>query len=502
MEVNLGFCGYHGYQIAFFRTITAAESQDCVVPDTLPDIASIMYTSGCVLIRSKDVSDGHIRMEANVPARVFCRGDGERQDFCLDVNIPFYLSAEDDAITEGSVCTAALKLRHLETRMLNPRKVSVRAEISVDLTCYSEENVLFCTAPEEDSGNIHVLEQETELTAIESITEKTFVLTDEYELPSDRSSAAEIISQDADIIVQELRSVGSKLILKGTARSALICRMENGEPEQLCFQTAFSQIIETETGTEDALFGTQMMMSGMYYELTPGADGRSISMELHLVAQVAVYVRRRIRYLSDVYSNAYALKMERVNRTLLLYDKEITIRDTCSTTVDTAGEVSGVIACRATAMEWSCSGDEISVQLMLRLCWRSGDKICSTERLIQSKVKQEAIKCALRLLDVTVQDVHASCSATGIELRIPLEIRGFAVQSSEETCIEHVEYDESAPLDLEDKPTLVVLYPGYSGDLWTLAKENCSTTDAICAANDISDGILHTDRLLLIPKSV
>ena len=285
MEVNLGFCGYHGYQIAFFRTITAAESQDCVVPDTLPDIASIMYTSGCVLIRSKDVSDGHIRMEANVPARVFCRGDGERRDFCLDVNIPFYLSAEDDAITEGSVCTAALKLRHLETRMLNPRKVSVRAEISVDLTCYSEENALFCTAPEEESGNIHVLEQEAELTAIESITEKTFVLTDEYELPSDRSSAAEIISQDADIIVQELRSVGSKLILKGTAHSALICRMENGEPEQLCFQTAFSQIIETETGTEDALFGTQMMMSGMYYELTPGADGRSISMELHLVAQ-------------------------------------------------------------------------------------------------------------------------------------------------------------------------------------------------------------------------
>ena len=48
----------------------------------------------------------------------------------------------------------------------------------------------------------------------------------------------------------------------------------------------------------------------------------------------------------------------------------------------------------------------------------------------------------------------------------------------------------------------MILYPRNSGDLWTLAKENCSTIEAICAANTLDGDTWPSGRMILIPKTV
>ena len=500
MEANLGLNGYTGYQIVFTKELSLSEAQDSVVTDTLPDIASVLSSSGCVLIRSKDVAEGHIRLEANIPARVCCAGeDGQR--FCLDVNIPFYISAEDDAIPDGGACMAELKLKHLETRLLNPRKISVRAEIGVVLNCYDERDETFCTAPPEPDRVIHVLERETELTAISCVTEKTFVLTDEYELPAESATASEIIAHTADATVQEVRSVGSKLIVKGDVRSALLYLTTDGDVGAMEFSTSFSPIIETESETENALAETKLLLSGMYYEISPVTDGRSVNVELHLVAQAAVRVRQRVRYLSDAYSNAYALQLQRQQRESVFYGKEATQRETFNASVELPGEIAAVIACHAVPSGWTQSADEISVNLRVTLCWRRPEGFCCTERTITHTLRQGTEE-AMKLCAVNVTDVFASAGGSGAELRIGLELRGFSAVRRTMDCISAIEYDENAPTDLDDAPTLVILYPGFRSDLWTLAKENRSTVEAICAANDMEPDSEAGDRLLMIPKTV
>ena len=182
MEVSLRKNCVSCFQSAFSQTILLSEGQECVVPDTLPDIASVVCTGATPLIRSKDVSDGRVRLEANVPARVSCLGEDGRI-FPLDVNIPFYLSAQDEQISPDSLCVALLTLRQVETRMLNPRKLSVRAELAVTVTCYTQSVLTTYLAPEEDASEIHALEQRANTDCVVCATEKTFVLTDEAELP-------------------------------------------------------------------------------------------------------------------------------------------------------------------------------------------------------------------------------------------------------------------------------------------------------------------------------
>ena len=501
MEVNLGFNGFQGWESVFEKSIMLSESQDCVVPDTLPDIDRIVCTSGCVLVRSKDVAEGHIRMEANIPARVCCTGvEGRR--FCLDVNIPFYISAEDEAIPDGSACSAGLVLKHLETRILNPRKISVRAEICASLRCYAEHSETFAVVSGEENAAVHVLEGETELTAIGCVTEKTFVLTDEYTLAPDREIPAEIIAQNADVTVQELRSIGSKMILKGCVRNEILYFTEHGALETAMFSTAFSQIIETETDTEEALCDAQMLISGMYYELVPGEDGRSISAELHLVAQIVVYTRHTIRYLSDAYCNAYPIELHRTQREFTRLGRELLLRESCNAQLDTAGEIGTVIACHVAPVGWSRSGGELTVQLLTQLVWQNGETCGSMERTVVHTFSPETGGEALHVSVVSVADVFAAPENGGAELRVSLEIRGFAVQNLTLDCISSIACDETAPLDLDDRPTLVILFAREKPDLWSLARENCSTVEAIRAANDLDGEAPESGQLLLIPKTV
>ena len=500
MQAKLGFNGFQSYQTVFTKTIPQSESQECVVPDSLPDVAAILCAGGCVMIRSKDVSEGHIRLESNVPARIYCAGEGDGLRFCLDVNIPFYISVEDPAIRDDSVCIAELVLRRLEARMLNPRKLSVRAEISAAVTAYAEADTTFSAAPEEETGTIHVLQRECPLSVVTAVTEKTFALTDEFELPSDRASAEEIISQTADIDVQELRCVGSKVILKGVVKSALICSTESGDLMPVEFQTEFSQIVETGTETDECLCDVRILTSGMYYEILTGGEGRSFSMELHLVAQLAVYAGRQIRYLADAYSNCCELQLQRQERQAEQLGREVILKSGCSFALDVPGEVTSVIACYAAPTEWSICSGEISVQLLLRLCWQCGTSYASMERTVTHRFTPDTGGEEIRLCAVTVQNVTTAVSGGDIEVRVMLQARAFTQRQFTIDCISSIEYEENAATAADDRPTLVILHPRSQPDLWTLARENCSTVEAILAAN--GEEALNGERCLLIPKTI
>ena len=182
MEAKLKYESLNCWDLTFDKPLRKEESQDCVVPDTLPDIDRVLCTLGGLNIRSKDISAGRLRLEANIPARiVFCDENGGVHS--MELNIPVYISAEDESLGDGSLCCAELRLAALETRLLNPRKVLARAEIIADISCYSRSEPSWSNGVE-DAEHIHVLLQPGEIIYVSAITEKTFALTDEQALPS------------------------------------------------------------------------------------------------------------------------------------------------------------------------------------------------------------------------------------------------------------------------------------------------------------------------------
>ena len=501
MEVSLRKNTYPCYQPSYTQTILLSEGQESVVPDTLPDVASVICTSALPLIRSKDVSDGRVRLEANVPARVTCRGEDGRI-FPIDVNIPFYLSTQDEQISGESVCTAYLTLRQVETRLLNPRKLSVRAELAVTLTCYTQSALTTYLTPEEDAAEIHALERSAKTDCAVCVTEKTFVLTDEAEMPETMPPAEEILAQSAAVTVGEIRAVGSKIIVNGAVNSALLYRCAAGALHEFTFRTAFSQIIEADCEAEDASITLSVLLSGAYYEILPGSDMRTFAMELHLVAQAVISKAQEIVFLSDAYSNRFSLETNGETLCLTTCVKESMLEESGRALLETAEEVSEIVSCRAEVIGIETESAEVYVRLRIALCCRFGEEYASAERSVMQKIALPAEDgVSVRAESAFVTEIGAVPVSGGAEARYTVAVRAKVSAQREEECISAIRYDEAQSTDNSEKPTLVMMRVSSRQSLWELAKAHCSSVEAIRSANALDEAAGDWERLLIIPKA-
>ena len=504
MEANLKTNGVSCCFCVYAQTLRKEESQDCVVPETLPDILEIVNTCGMPLIRSKDVGTGRVRVEANVPVKVAFRPEEGNGIECLELNIPFFVSVEDEAITDECSCTVQLHMTALETRVLNPRKISVRAELAVGLECRKRGELRLCTAPEDCGAGIHALERSVEVSPVCCVTEKTFVLTDELLIPQGKPPAADVIGRSVSLLTDDLKAVGTKLIVKGCAVSTLLYKTAEGGVDMVEFTTPFSQIIDTDCETEEGTACVTLLLSGVYYDVPPIGGGRNINAEMHLVAQVRVRKNAQLTYLCDAYSNAYELQLRREERKMYALRQEMLLRETLRVQVESVQTAVEVLGCTTSVADVSARDGGAEVRLWAKVVCRNGDgEVFVVEKLCSAELRAELRDGEVFVGNAAcVREAYAAPAAGGIELRLPIEVCGFAAQFEDRMCITGISYDECACRDISALPTLTLMRFDSNADLWTIARENCSTVEAIREANALDSAGESWEKLLLIPKTV
>ena len=501
MELKFDQTAVNCYDEVFSQTLRKEETQDSVVPDTMPDIGAIVCCTGSILIRGKDVSDGRVRLEANVPARVVYTPEEGGGTYCLDLNLPLYASLEDPCITENSVCVVELYLAALEARTLNPRKISVRAEAVIRVCCYAPSGITFSGAPEEETEGVNLLEKTTFITPAWTVTEKTFVLSDDFSVPSALPPAAEILGRNTLLEVEEIKSVGTRLVVKGCAKSALMYVSGDGESGSVRFETGFSQVVEAGELPEEIFVAPRLLSSGEYYDI--GADGRTGTMELHLVIQVVVYGKTEARSVVDAYSSRYPMAAERETDELDCIRAEQTLRETLRETLP-RGAIRFCGGVSAIPGLPQADGGTVTLPLTVQLLGHGPDgMLCASKRTFSLRFSQTLdAGQSLEVAGVTVQEPMAAPAAGGAEIRVPVELQVFLREQETVERMTEIQLDETGLLDLSNRPSLVILRASDQDDLWALAKENCSTVRAITEANGIGELAPGWEKLILIPKIV
>lgn len=501
MEMILKKTGFDCYHKVFAQALRKEETQDCVVPDTFPDIAGILDTTGCVLIRSKDVSAGRVRLEAAVPAKVAYVPEGETGLRCLDVTVPLFISVDDERVEDGCICTASLSLVSLGTRMLNPRKVMVKAEVCVSLECYSRGELLFPSGIENDKWGINTLIKTERVTAVDCVTEKTFAVTDEYALPASRPAMESLVSQRTELVTEDVKAVGSKIILKGFVKSSLMYCAADGQPASVAFTTGYSQVIECADAGEEPFVRIDAILTGVYYELVPDSGGRTISMEAHLVAQAVQTGRRDVQYLSDAYCNSRYLELDEECAEPECVRRESVLKETLRDTLELQGGIQELCDAYARCGAVRIDGAGIAVPVTVCLVYKTGEgKLASARKsceLSLETVLEEGERiggCA-----VSASELYVAPTGSGAELRLPVEARLTVCRAVTIRSLCSVTVSEEGP-DLSKLPSLTLLKAHGAEELWRIAKENCSTVEAIVAANGIDESF-RWGSCILVPKT-
>ena len=471
---------------------------ESIVPDAMPDVASVVDAEGVITLRSKETEAGAVALAASLSVSVMYMPDGGDTLQSLALTMPVELRLDAPGADQDCQTVARMRVRSIDARTVNSRKLSVRADVDCEAAVYQKRSMEIAAGLQEENDAVHILTKTAQASVVADVREKTFVVTDEYPLPAGMEGVERILSQRVDAAVEDVKYVSGKVVFRGRIRAGLVFGGPEGQLAAGRYETEFSQIMEISTQAEEAMGSVTAMFTGVYFDL-PERDGDSqVKAELHLVAQTVCREAKEIAYIADIYSNRTALTGQTEALTLMGGAQPVTMRQTVTGSAELMGGAGEVLTASAGVGTVTVEGDTVKTTVNVRAVMRQeGSGYTAVRcRLAAEFTADLPAGTALQAVTVTASDVYCAAAGGALDVRVVLQMDATAAAVRSVMTVTGVEEDEAAFAAAPATPSVTLVRLGSDADMWEVAKKYHSTVEAIAAANGDRQG-----GLVLIPKA-
>ncbi len=506
MEFELDRTQINGFDALLDTTLRTEETLEMIVPDACPDILRVVETEGKVLLHRRETVEGRVELTGSIRGMVLYLPDGEEGVRHLDINIPFTCAADNAAIAPGCSVVASARCCRADTRTINPRKILIRAEAAVDVTVFAPRMETICSQVLEASEQrVEQLTETREVYLTACVQEKPFPFSDDVTLSASKPAAVELLKSRVSLNRGESKIIGNKLIFKGSANVSLLYRGQDDGVYSAGAELPFSQIVEISGVAEDAECDITLALTGSDCTLSTEDDGRSVSVNLEVLAQAVVRENRVLQVLTDAYSTREPLAVERaecpIDTRLDRGVRSQNVREVWET--PTAARE--VVDCRMAVAQVTQSQEGerriLTAQVEVQVLY------LDEEGGLFSVQHPMTVPCALDLPESCqsfcqcdgVGDVYAAPAPGGLEVRFALDFRYCALIRRQITALAAIGPGE-APESAGEQPSLVLRMLGQGERLWDMAKAYGTTIADIISANELEGEAAAEGRLLLIPR--
>lgn len=507
MELELKGIRLDGYDLAVDTTLFTEETLESIVPDACPDILQILSTCGSVYIRSREAKEGRLELRGVACAQVLYIPEGEEHIRRLDISVPFACGLDHSAVHPGCAVHISAGLTGADTRLLNPRKVYVRTELALHVSCYSPYQKKIASGSDHDAQlGVQEKREACRLCVIKTVQSKAFSFSDELSLPSGKPDMQELLSQRVEVFCTETRLIGSKLIFKGQALLSVLYRDMDGLPAAAAFEIPFSQIMEVADAAEEMDHSLDVVLS----ELTcrpGGEDPRILSVSMSFLAQAVLREKRNIELLSDLYSTVYSSSVEFGKATICRSSSdEIVCQEICET-LETAVPVKTVIDLSLSAgsveQKWEGKTLRTTVAVRIWILYQGEDgEYYPIDRTLPVISQIDADPgCSYTPLCRCGEERSAMPTSGGIEVRGRMDFFFRVERQQEIRTVAGASLEDASACDSAGRPSIVLRMAGIGESLWDIAKLYHTTEQEIMEANDLQEHGTFTGRMLLIPKT-
>lgn len=474
------------------------ETAETVVPDTNDDIGKIVSTNTELFLKSKEVTGRGVLIGGEAEISVLYITEGESAVSFLRTTKAFTMEYDVDGADNDTVAQIALTVTNAETRVLNPRKVSVTVEISGEMSCFKQENAIVQSMLPETDFTIHTKTETESAVLINSACEKTFAFNDQFTFPTAKPVPQKLIWQKAGFTVSETQLIGTKALVKGSCQVTLCYLSDSANyPIQWNFSAPFSQLLDIGQEKMD-LSAVRIEISSSYFELVDTISGeKALDTEIHAVMQLVSYFHQDVSYISDAYCNCLPLscKMQPerlcgltdVQSMLLSSDEQISIAEDCADVLSVHSTLTGVSVSRSRAEA------NLTVDVLYQT---QGGTFSAVHRSIM--LEQECELTDVRLTGAKLAAVDLRSEGSALRGRISVELFTRSSSVREVSRVESMELDEEKPFDLSAFPS-VTLVRAEEETVWELAKKYHSCPEKITAVNCFEADVRGC--MLMIPKS-
>lgn len=482
---------------------------DFTLPDYYADISKILKCRAVSRISSKGINGSGISVEGCVTVTViYCGSDNCISSY--EYQYPFSKNFDTGMNTDGCTLSVKTKCEYINCRAVTGRKIDIHGAAGIYVTLKKRkisEVISDC-----DDCNIELLRGTVPATVPMGCADKYLLIEEEIELGNGQPDIRCVIRYDAAASITDSKILAGKSVVKGEMTVKLLYAPEgNGQPQTVRYGLPFSQLIEID-GISDGC-DCESKVSIAHIEIKPRVSATGECRQLMLTAKLLITseccCNNDVAVILDAYSRKYEANIcknevcfnkitENVNQSFNCKKNfefpEGAISKVadmwCEARADSVKFVDNAMRVCGTVTAYIIAGDHDNIPMFY-------EKAIDFEYTHPMDTLGE-FKCSP---EITV--TGANYTLTGecnMELRIDLNICASVYKCSNVPLITEIKVNDK-PVQKTNSGAMTVYFASTGERIWDIARRYFADVEELKQINEISDDILTSDKMILVPTN-
>lgn len=492
---------------------------DIIVPDNKPDVDTILRAQGTVKLEDEKVSDGRISFKGELEILcIYQAKKSEKLIHSMTVSLPIEDFINMDGITKDTKVSLWAVLSHLEHKLINDRKISIKAVIMVTASAENEFNGEIIKEIHENP-EIQTLMGTLKVNNTVENKKDRFMIKEELVLSSGKPNIREIIETDVRISDKEVRPLDGKVSIKGNLNISTLYIGDNDESivEIMEHEVPFNGFIEAKDVTENMMARAGLSVENADIQVGVDDDGeeRILECEITVAADLKVSDNEDIDLIEDAYCLNRPLDITREKIDYPRFVAKNKNQSTIKETVTIDGQYPDMMQVEKVWGTVSVDGielknDRLEVQGVINLevmyIAESDANPVSVVPVSIPFLQEIEVKGAREDMAVDViaeiEDITFNMlSNEEVEIRVTLSFDVMVLEDMNGEIITNIDFKDGQ--EVQEPVASVVIYVVQPGDsLWSIAKRYNTTIEDLLLLNDIEnpDKIYPGQKLLILKK--
>lgn len=480
---------------------------DVIVNDIKPDILSTISVNGNVCIYKKEVLDGRIRLDGAVNVYIMYLSDDENGGVrSLNTSVDFTKTLEFDGCSNGMDIDEMLNIKNIECKVINSRKVNVRAFLDLSVKVYSNDNVEIINDVNSIDG-IQVLNNSLEINSLIGRGSTRAFAKDTITIDN-VDNLAEILNSDINIINKDVKMSYNKILAKADLQVKIMYLTEDNRVRTVTSVMPVMGFVDMPNVSDTNICNTKCKLKNVI--LKPNSvEEHSISAEIEVEINCYVYEPKRINVIQDLYSPTSNVQFSKRNITALVntgnMNEVCNIQEQLSVPEIGSNQIYDVQV-RANLQKEDITNGRVTLEgeVELEFLYESN----ASSRL-ESKIMKMPFNHSINndnineftTLDTSIEirtQNFVVLNDGNIDAKVELQFELMISKNEKINVIDNIEVDDKKECN---QYSMVIYFVKPKDTLWEIAKKFDSTIEEIVRVNDIEDANkIMPGQQLFIPR--
>lgn len=273
---------------------------DMIVPDSKPDILKTISTSGITSIYKKEVLDGKIKVDGNINAYIMYMSEDDTDKVRgLTTNLDFSENIKIVNAKDGMNCKLKTTLKNIEAKVINGRKIGIKATIEMEFNVYSNEEIEFIRDIPETQG-IKMLKENLTVNSLVGVGENRIYAKDTIAI-NNVDNLAEILKANIFIGDKDIKVSYNKILTKAEAEIKILYLTEDNRIGNVETKVPVVGFIDIANVTEENICDVDYEIKNVVIKPN-SVEEHSIYIEVEVGVTAFVYEEKQMQLIQDLYS--------------------------------------------------------------------------------------------------------------------------------------------------------------------------------------------------------